>query len=373
MRTPRCRIPPSPRLLGALATAALLACGPAEVPDPIYLVVDWQGQEPPALRAAAHPELTQQPLTGLGVRVFAGGRFRYDPAGGPYADRAALRAAVVVAEGEPLHLDLRPTQFGGVRLFAPGDARTLLGLSAWHHLVGARRFLRERGGDERGCLDALDLYLSAPIETPEGTVPSSMAWYGAVPAFVATPYVEDGVPPAANPGIVAHELTHALVFCHLDGGDPVRASRPLHPEFARWSGIWLEGIADYVGAAYSGDARFLRWSLPALDEGRRLDRRRRWPPADPADPYAGAAILSAALWSLRGEIDPVDVDEAVLRSVDAAQAWWDAEEVGTPRTWLQPVVEALVARGYAASVVCGALGRSFDATDVATQCAERGP
>jgi hypothetical protein len=163
--------------------------------------------------------------------------------------------------------------FDGARWIAE-DFDTLQYFTLWHHFERAWAFARDDLGDESGATTqrslvamygdlALSELLPLPVRSADNTAYVVLidGWLN----FRAV-LLNEGVPFAMNPGVVAHELHHRVFFHNVFGGDA----------FENWR-AWAvgggsqragnlvrgldEGLADVFAVAFTGDPSFMSPSL----------------------------------------------------------------------------------------------------------------
>lgn len=173
--------------------------------------------------------------------------------------------------------------------------------------------------------------------------------------------------PARANDILAHELTHAVLYGNgIEPGGPRREGNALH-----------EGLADYFAAATTGDPAIGEWLYLTFPTGAtRVDQ-----PADPwhmrnydhvgfagapgSSAWANGMILSAALWDLRAVLGRT-CDSLVLESLDYlpsvptwatfANAMLQADQDRHASRNLGAIVQAMANRGIQGSVVAAITG-----------------
>jgi hypothetical protein len=162
-----------------------------------------------------------------------------------------------------------------------------------------------------------------------------------------------GLPLEMNLGVVAHEYAHAVFGTRFDSGDALPwlqrkawAEPAKYARAVRLEASFGEALADTFGALVSTDPAFMRKSLPAITEARRLDppEPRCITPAMEAaleadgayDPYPLGSVVAAALWTsvatagdrrsafARGLVDAMTELGAAFKEKDAAVTLADA-------------------------------------------------
>lgn len=187
-------------------------------------------------------------------------------------------------------------------VFIPSDERSARLAILYAHLDRLAA-LEESLGLGAMSPDPLRVAVDVDARTPTGPWVDNALYDGALDALLFAPNREARVPLATNPGIVAHERFHAL-FARLagrvsphrsadplnaleaveaqkpGGEEPMRRPRPAKPEevATRYQDVYWhalnEGMADLWGWLYSGDPDFMKRSLPARGEGRRMSAQR---------------------------------------------------------------------------------------------------
>lgn len=339
----------------------LLACTP-QPPADAYEALVHQGDGVYQRLPRAIPDLVNAGrLEGLLGDATVGGRLE--------VDGAVLRHHA----GRAPHVLYALRREGGQDVAVPLDADALVLFSFYGALGDARDALVQAGlpADPLFPVDTAldpalpDLLLAAlPVDNAAYAVTAH--------TFVLLPdLAERDVPLAANAGVVAHELSHA-VFHLVTAGSPQAPSRFTdHPEPDVIASL-DEGLADLQAALVTGDPRFFDASLvlPARHlDGEATARAALDAVADDVlaelvpDPYplgtvfasfgwdlvvAGldrevlleAHLLALAAWASAGEPDPWAWPDALLSALDPG--------------WLEPGCAAAAVRfeGVATPAVC---------------------
>ncbi len=195
-----------------------------------------------------------------------------------------------------------------------------------------------------------------------GATLSSNAAYvlGGVHRFVVLPDgLQDGLPLAANPGVIRHELGHAVFQVIVSGGP-----REIPPfDDPAVSGL-NEGFADMVAGFTLDDPRFLHASID-VGNSRDLAGEHDFDAAiapNVEDPYARGIVFASYGWHLRELTDP---DTALSFAAEALRVWADEERyldgsagVDAYAVVLTDVV--LAERPGLASELCAAFDDTFD-------------
>ncbi len=268
-------------------------------------------------------------VSGDVAQMRGGATVRADPALTP-ADRGASRAAYVAGDAAA-----RASWIADGAVAVPTDFDTLTLFTAYAHLESAARHFLDLGVE--AAADTLPVYYNPSVDKAEGvSFPErdNAAYFPEADAFLLLPpRVLQDVPLAMNPGVIAHEYAHRVLYDQLWGGE-MFASLEEHREQPGSGNAWNriratdEGVADFFGAAVTGDPNFLGASTPAdISEPRDLSTARfldsAWvngrEPTDENGEYARylpGAVVGSALWRL-GEIASVEETE---RAVLAAEA-----------------------------------------------------
>jgi hypothetical protein len=167
------------------------------------------------------------------------------------------------------------------------------------------------------------------------------------------------LPLAANEGVLAHELSHAI-FGHVSGPLTAAIVRDNDVTAAYELGALNEGIADVHAAAVTGDPEFMRPSFatvgPGVAERRNLATRRSFTADLDAtlygvdyDPYAVGSVFASAFWAFRTRVAaslPADASRIMAQlALDATRRLGALEATPERRTTLatpRPVLEAFV-------------------------------
>jgi hypothetical protein len=224
-----------------------------------------------------------------------------------------FETAVYRKRGEPVDLAyflidgiVHPEDFHGVNL-----------LTTYFNLERAQAWFAD---SEEDYVDVPILYFPRLKESERGSLverTDNALWIPGLRALAILPFKEsEELPQGINAGVVGHEFTHAIFTTKVfpeDTGPTWLQRRALEDpaKFARamnWTRIFDEALADAFGAFISADPQFMRRSVSAVAEDRRLDPdlprcltrelKAAADTADPADfdPYPVAAILSTVAW-----------------------------------------------------------------------------
>ncbi|MEZ4321209.1 MAG: hypothetical protein R3F61_27285 [Myxococcota bacterium] len=296
--------------------AMLAGCAP-EVPDR-YLVVD--GREGVyGLEELAIPELDDPwRMRGSLGDGRVGGYIAGDLFGGElrgYTGGAPLRLEYTVRDGTGVPLDE-----DGVILW-----------SYYHTLSTFRGELEGVGFDTSGIFPVPFAYQPSL----GGTILSSNAAYAGdvIHLFVLLPDGGgDGLPLAANPGVIRHEFGHAIFQSVIGGGVGVSTPAIALPEVSALN----EGFADMVATLSLDDPDFITPSID-LAGTRDVTGDHALPSEDPAtNPYSRGTVYASFTWDVRRALDD---REATLVHVLATLREWAADapwELGQPGVDLFP-------------------------------------
>ena len=200
--------------------------------------------------------------------------------------------------------------------------------------------------------------------------------------FVPAPTATTQLPLAMNQGAMAHSLTHqaAAVFAWSSAPAPTTDQGPAKD--ADWNTTrhstrsMTEGLADFVAAAVTQDARWLDHSSQQQAASRALDSLRcgtsdmlKALSSDdataPYDPYPLGTVLGAALWEASGAGQPEVIAAGAL---GALAKWKAAAAAAGGKLGLADALEAIVAAtdGDERPSLCGILLDRFAALSVSS-------
>lgn len=252
--------------------------------------------------------------------------------------RLAVEYHVQDGVGVPLHPD-------GLELFS------------YYHALSAVRAELDALGIDTGAVFPVPFAYQPSVG---GAVLSSNAAYVAagVHMFVLLPGGFD-VPLTANPGVVRHELGHAL-FSAIVAGDVFAPSPQLRaPEVAALN----EGFADMLGTLSLDDPDFitLSWDLGGTRDVRGDATLASAAPVE-LDPYSRGTVYASFAWDLRELTDP---DFALTAAIDALASWaearsWERGQAGVDAFAARLAERAIAERPGIASALCAAHERRFD-------------
>jgi len=258
------------------------------------------------------------------ARMWGGATVHADPGLSP-ADAGASRDAYVDDAAE-----VRVSWIADGDVAVPTDFDSLTMLTAYAHLEVVTRHFADLGVAVAD--DTIPVYYN-PAVAKADEVPfpenDNAAYFPEADAFLLLPpRVLQDIPLAMNPGVVGHEYSHRVLYYQLWGGEmfaSVEEHREQPGSLNAWNRLRAtdEGVADFFGAAITGDPDFLGASTPAeISEPRDLSTTRvlesEWvsgiQPKDDDDEYARyitGSVVAAALWRL-GEIAGLEVTERAL-------------------------------------------------------------
>ena len=237
-------------------------------------------------------------------------------------------------------LDLQYSFYDGANW--PLDTEGLVLLSFWAHLSDARTRLLALGLDDVG-LPPVDVAYGAILpDLFAEAFPFENAAYlpGAHLMLIFPEFRADGIPLAANRGVVTHEWGHAVFHEILHGDAYVSPTVYDDEEAALVLASLHEGFADALAGLLYGDPRFLDASLDMpqrhLDEVRMLGDVQT--PSEYLessefsflyDPYPLGTVLASWYWEWsRGTADPYEVLALLFRGAEAL-----AEDLRAGKKW----------------------------------------
>jgi len=190
------------------------------------------------------------------------------------------------------------------------------------------------------------------------------------------------IPISMNLGATAHALGHHAVAQLAWGGAPLPPTDAGPPRDAEWNvakhsaRAMTEGIADFFGAAVTGEARWLDHSDQQIASARSLDQLRCGStqmlealPLDDAqvafDPYPMGTVLAAALWEAAVETDLDGIAAASLAALPKVKA---AAQAGGGKVGIADFLEGIAssAPDELKPVLCGLLLNRFKKLSVDT-------
>lgn len=240
--------------------------------------------------------------------------------------------------------------------WVPLDEDGLIAWSFYHHLASARDQLVDQGHDIQPLFPLRFAY--QPTFALDFLGVENAAYVAGTGSFVIMPDAFDGVPLAANAGVVRHEFGHAW-FERLTTAGPIAADSEVDPVRAL-----NEGFADMVGSLLLDDPAFIDPSLP-LPERHLVPEHVASPelyasgpkPVLSYDPYALGSVYASFMWNVRLASSP---EEALALAADAVVTWaTQAADDGYRDTdrFVQAVLDATEGDLHATS--CQAAGRQF--------------
>jgi len=267
-----------------------------------------------------------------------------------------LRGRFTRDRGDPV----RPNLARSSGIVVARDYESFSLLTLYHHLESAEGFLQDAGAEASEVARLDVLYL--PEFTQEGAVVVDNFFYvhGArVLGALALDRLGD-VPLVQNEGVVAHEVMHCLWDARVLDAEATfrRLEDGTHGEPATdWRAINLldgtsEGVSDFIGAAVSGDADFIRHSVPehlqpfprGIAEPVVLERD--WIDGYADTRYRVGTTIASALW--RTSEDHALVAEALVAALSDFGArlqveppWLDVPASFGPAWLLEPIAGRL--------------------------------
>ncbi len=222
--------------------------------------------------------------------------------------------------------------------------------SFYHALSDGEVALTELGGADLDPLWPVDIAWN-PVSIYDFAAAENAAFANGMHLFLLMPDRLDGVPLAANAGVVRHELAHAwfeILTTGTSGGpDPLRAEPVWVIQSAR---ALNEGFADAVAALSLDDPRFLAPSLdlPSRVVGRAaaVARPEDYPSPDDDplldlllgyDPYVLGTVYASFAWDLAALTG--DRAGTLVQLADALAAWGEEAAWGDPDRWVVLTLE----------------------------------
>ncbi|MCA9491527.1 MAG: hypothetical protein KC621_16460 [Myxococcales bacterium] len=240
--------------------------------------------------------------------------------------------------------------------WVPLDEDGLIAWSFYHHLATARDQLIEQGHDVQPLYPLRFAY--QPTFALDFLGVENAAYVAGTGSFVILPDAFEGVPLAANAGVVRHEFGHAW-FERLMTAGPVIAD-----EEQNAVGALNEGFADMVGSLLLDDPAFIDPSLPLPDRHlvpEHVATPQKYPTPDQGpldyDPYVLGSVYASFMWNVRLASSP---EEALTLAADAVVTYaGQAVDDGYADTdrFVQAVLDAATGDLHEAS--CVAAGRQF--------------
>lgn len=189
----------------------------------------------------------------------------------------------------------------------PSDFHSLSLATAYYNFEVSRAYALARGMPE-DRLRGVPFYYFPKLTTDpsRGFVADNAAWYPALRSFLLFPFHElQGIPLAANQGVIAHEYGHGIFTALVHDGSWL----PDYP--ARWGSAGAvmiesleEGFADAWALGVTGDLDFVERSLDETDAMLRdvaFDRRKHCYSQDAFDEelWKNKAYLGGPYWDGR--------------------------------------------------------------------------
>lgn len=241
-------------------------------------------------------------------------------------DGGASRAAFVA---HPRHVSANWVMDGDVAVASDYDS--LLMFTAYAHFEAAALFFTGVGFIATDA--GVPVYYEPEIKDGEEIGfpdTDNAAYFPEADAFILLPMsILQDVPFGMNPGVVAHEYSHRVWYHTFWSGELFAALEEFGNDGGAgraWNRIRAtdEGVADFYGAAVSGDPDYLAQSAPpAIAAPRRLAEVRLLDPAwlggtQPVDEsgnyrvYIPGSVVASALWRVSEVVGAQAVGEAVL-------------------------------------------------------------
>lgn len=258
------------------------------------------------------------------------------------------------AGGSPIRLEYVVDDGVGVPLEQDG----VILWSYYHSLSAFRQELEAAGVETDGVFPVPFAYQPSL----GGILLTSNAAYVAdtVHLFVLLPDGGgDGIPLAANPGVIRHEFGHALFQYTIGGGVGISTPAIALPEVSSLN----EGFADMVAALALDDPDFITPSID-LDGTRDLTGPHTLAGTDdPAEnPYSRGTVYASFTWDVRLALDdPGETLRLTVRALEdwAADAPWDDGQAGVDRFPAVLANRVIGQRPALAGDVCAAFATRF--------------
>jgi hypothetical protein len=254
----------------------------------------------------------------------------------------------------------------------PLDEQGLILWSFWYHLADTRAILEAHG------FDLTDVFPVSIAWTPQSVLDFRAAENAAFVlgqrTFVLFPDALDGVPVAANAGVVRHETGHALFEVLVTGTSGGRIpwidAAPTEQIAVR---ALNEGFADMVATLTLDEPRFIDDSIPQPDRdvaGDAVAGPGVYPPQDAStldvitfDPYRLGTVYASFVWDVREATDP---DTALALAAGALTAWGEAGEYGDVHGFVRSLLAAADGDGKTAG--CASAAARFPDLDLTGTC-----
>lgn len=274
--------------------------------------------------------------------------------------RGGTLTADAYHHGGDLHIDATATD--GALL--PIDQDGLVLWSFYAHLVDATDDLESKGYDVSPIVP-VDIAFQ-PASFMDFSAVENAAYVLGQRAFVIFPDALDGLPLAANAGVVRHEFGHAWFELLTTGhaGEGVAWTQGVSTNGSLRIRALNEGFADTVASLTLDDPRFIEASLnmPERDVSNDVVSTGLYPDigandvlgALGYDPYALGTVYAGLAWDVRVATDP---DTALDLAQSAATAWGASGDYENTDTYVIAFVQNAI--GPAHTAACASAAHRF--------------
>lgn len=319
-------------LLLVVLSLAFTGCGPDEVENGIFVVLDLDSETREyALTERPIDTLTDVPTMDGSLVEFRAGGDLVATSEEPQTESEWRNALLVEGSTTPA---VEYEENG--KVVVPLGFHTTVLFTLAHHVEQSAEYFDSIGLTESEKVGRIPLYYRPSLDTGLLPVPvpiftDNAAYAFTLDAFIIPPrLLLNDLPLAANRGVIVHEYSHAVFnrIVHEDRRAPSYLVEDW-PQVAVNEMLSLdEGVADIFGALQTREANFIEPSLSsgiALD--RDLDETRFYSQSllDVAesqdeidyDPYRIGSVVASTIWSLRDELGEDRLGSLVLDSLRA--------------------------------------------------------
>jgi hypothetical protein len=324
--------PPDPKRL-AVAIVLLTACAP-DPPLPVKMQVLAPYPDDPDSFTLQTVELTTLDnlanLSGRAGQIYTGGEVRIDAS-------STSASSVLRSEGTPFEF----AYFVNGGVVWPEDWHSLNAATTYFNFEQAWRFFHEYLDiDPNGLESASDLVIQYWIDYTEvdnqgnRTVGrDNAAWFPPLQSFWIFPF-EDliGIPLSMNPGIIAHEYSHAIFnrLAFLGQEIPVPLQAWNDNKALNTLKSMDEGFADAFAAEVVQNPNFIATSVPVVGASRKVDELRCYNSTtiNTTDPITGTPRPTWTLDQYVSDEQHSVYEPYTLGSVIASGLWAAAQSAG---------------------------------------------
>ena len=307
-----------------LAAAALCACG-SELASPFQAVAITFDVTKQTYKIASVPVRTLSSLRrleGSATVVTSGGSVRVRRAAikAKGATVSQLRTAFITEPASPVQLTWTVLN----DIVYPEDFESLELLSAYYNLEKGRAFISSATPTGGAPLLAKPMIAHARLVDDDGLrpLPDGELYYAPLGGFYLPEITAaDQLPATFNLGAVAHALGHEAVEERVWAGAPSPLPEQGPDKDPDWNSArhlarsFVEGVADFLGVAASGDPLWFNHSRVQGAATRTLDQIHCGSPDmldalpaietdAPYNPYPLGSVLAGALWEASAPQDP---------------------------------------------------------------------